>query len=227
MMRKIHLRAMTRKKLVLMMTKKPAAKKAAVGDLGKKATASKDVKFDESTKRPPNTGLSSEHAASSSARKMPQYVPNFLPPFPTDEYSDMISDRLAASVSTSAVMGDVKSRMAHNRDKRKHSSLEPEGGKAAAVLERNAVRRSVIVLGKPVGPSYWGSKWLENEEDGKHNPKSNITDLSGVSVAPGGSSSKSESAKNKSGLEPTQVLPLGRASGSRHAKILEGSMNVS
>ncbi|KAL7539861.1 hypothetical protein ACHAXR_010527 [Thalassiosira sp. AJA248-18] len=197
--------------------KKPAAKKSAGGDDGKAAATSK-VKFDSSSKRPPfpNTGLSEHAANGSTPSQMPSYVPNFLPAFPTDEYSDLTRERLSKSVSTSVVMGDVMSRM-HSREKRK--APPPNEGEKAGVSER-AVRRSVIGLGKSVGPSYWGSKWLENETteaSGQSAIKSNNSNtgkyLSEVTVAPeeGGSAL----AAKKSGSGAPQVAPLGRASGSR------------
>jgi len=216
--------------------KKPAAdsKKLSGGDAGKAAAAASKVKFDPSSKQPPlkNTAMSEQHTASTSgSAKVPPYVPNFLPPFPTDHYSEIARDRLSASVSASAVMGDVMSRM-HHREKRKLSSLTPTEEEKATISDRDAVRRSVIGLGKSVGPSYWGSKWLENDggdADGrdakeKLNKSNTGSFLSEVTVAP--SAGARDEAK-KSGGKESQVVPLGRASGSRLSKILEGSMNVS
>lgn len=189
------------------------------------AAAASKVKYDAASSK----HHSSEPNASASVR-MPPYVPNFLPPFPTDHYSDMAKDKLATSIATSAVMGNVLSRM-KNREKRKSSDIAPSDGIKQVVSERDAVRRSVIGLGKSVGTTYWGSMQLNDDtvDDGKagvtkagsNNSNSGKVD---VSVAPG-EGGDSSSASKKSGQE--KVLPLGRASGSRLAKILEGSMNVS
>lgn len=209
--------------------KKPAAdsKKSAGGDASKAAAASK-VKFDPSTKQPPllNTGLSEQHIVSASgSAQVPPYVPNFLPPFPTDQFSEMARDRLSASISASAVMSNVMSRM-HHREKRKASALTPTEEEKTEVSDRDAVRRSVIGLGKSAGPSYWGSKWLENDSEAdaksKLNKSNTGSDFSDVTVAPSSAAKKSDANESQS-----QVLPLGRASGSRLSKILEGSMNVS
>lgn len=207
--------------------KKPRAsdsKKSAGGDDGKAATSASKVKFDSSSKQPPLPKIS-DPAASASAQ-MPSYVPNFLPPFPTDEYSDMAHDRLATSMSASAVMGDVMSRM---HEKRKASDITPAGGDKAAISERDAVRRSVIDLGRSAGPTYWGSKWLEDdssEAGGKgattnSNNNSNTGKyLADVTVAPGEGGTSSSSTAKKSGPDASQVNPLGKASGMRVRFIL-------
>lgn len=213
--------------------KKPATvSKTSGGGGSRKATAAASkVKFDSSSKEPPplhNTGLSEQHKSSASgSAKMPPYVPNFLPAFPTDEYSETARDRLSASVSASVVMGDVMSRM-HHREKRKSSALTLTEDEKATISDRDAVRRSMIGLGKSVGPSFWGSKWLENDSSDadKNDAKTSSNKLSTGSFLSDVTVASSSEAK-KSGPNASQVAPLGRASGSRLSKILEGSMNVS
>ena len=177
-----------------------------------KAGAASKVKFDPAAKQPPVP-------PSGSAVPRPSYVPNFLPPFPTDEDSDLASEKLAAAASTTAVMDDVLSRV-HSREKRKDPP--PAEGEKDAMAERDSVRRSVIGLGKPLGTSYWGALDDEGSSSGKGNAATR-PDLSGVTVAPGERGSGASAAK-KSGPDASQVVPLGRASGSRLSKILEGSM---
>ena len=157
------------------------------------------------------------------------YVPNFLPPYPTDYYSDMASNNLAASMATSAVRDNFLSRMHHtNRGEKRKSSLDSavtnDGNinKRNTVSERDIIRRSVIGLGKAVGPKYWGSVNLDDDDDddisdnaaGRDTTmilESTISNPGLVSVE----SSSSSSSNKKSGLDASQVLPLGRASGSR------------
>ncbi|KAL3817650.1 hypothetical protein ACHAXA_001995 [Cyclostephanos tholiformis] len=178
------------------------------------ATASK-VKFDAASSKQ----HSSDPSASTSVR-MPPYVPKFLPPFPTDHFSDMANDKLAASMATSAVMSNVLSRM-HKREKRKSSDIAPDGVKKD-ISDRDVVRRSVIRLGRSVGPTYWGSIQLNDdaEDDEKKVVTTEGSSISNsgkldVFVAPGGGKSSSSVAK-KSGLDASQqIMPLGRASGSR------------
>jgi hypothetical protein len=157
------------------------------------------------------------------------YVPNFLPPYPTDYYSDMASNNLAASMATSAVRDNFLSRMHHtNRGEKRKSSLDSavtnDGyiNKRNNVSERDTIRRSVISLGKAVGPKYWGSVNLDDDDDISDNAagrdttmilESSISNPGRVSVE--SSSSASSSSNKKSGLDASQVLPLGRASGSR------------
>ena len=95
----------------------------------------------------------------------------------------------------------------------------------------------VVALGKKnaVGSSYWGSNWLDNEtHDGRklklksNNTAGQLTVMAGPSssAASGRASSSSSDTNNKKtggGTTDAQVVPLTRASGSRVAKILEGS----
>ncbi|KAL3762394.1 hypothetical protein ACHAW5_004711 [Stephanodiscus triporus] len=189
------------------------------------AAAASKIKHDAASSK----HHSSEPNASASVR-MPPYVPNFLPPFPTDHFSNMAKDKLAKSIVTSAVMGNVLSRM-KIREKRKSSDIAPSEVIKKVVSERDAVRRSVIGLGKSIGTTYWGSMQVNDDtvDDGKacvSKEGSNISNSGkvDVSVAPG-EGGDSSSASKKSRFE--KILPVGRASGSRLSKILEGSMNVS
>ena len=132
-------------------------------------------------------------------------------------------------MSTESIMGDVMTRIHHRGQKRKASetnlSSDSEKKKMNDVTERDSVRRSVIGLGKSVGPSYWGSNWLDNDsgegQDAKRSSNNNTNSLSGVTVAPG---EKGGASPKKSSSDASQVLPLVRPSGSRLSKILEGSM---
>ena len=198
-----------------------------------KATTAK-VKFDPSTKQQSETTSLNELSEPQIHR--PSYVPNFLPPFPTNEYSDLANERLAASISTSSVMGDVMSRMQYRKEKRKASDISSSTSaddidqkmKKLNSSERDSVRRSVIGLGKKsVGTSYWGSNWLDDdkaEAGGGTHKKSNNIGLSDVtsaaSVEEGGNTVAVASPKKSN----SDVQPLVRASGSRLSKILEGSM---
>ena len=117
-------------------------------------------------------------------------------------------------------------RIHHRGQKRKASetnlSSDSEKKEMNDVTERDSVRRSVIGLGKSVGPSYWGSNWLDNDSgDAKRTSNNNTISLSGVTVAPG---EKGGASPKKSSSDASQVLPLVRPSGSRLSKILEGSM---
>jgi len=173
------------------------------------------------------------------AVKMPSYVPNFFPPFPRTEES--ISS-LLPSVPTTAVMSDVMSRVSQKRKSPFSSSSGGSGSNnnETVAAERNTVRHSLVELGKNVGPSYWGSNWLNNNDDDddddvtrKSKEKLKINNTAGqLTVTPGPSSSASSgrpsdnNTNNKKaggGGADAQVVPLARASGSRVAKILEGS----
>jgi len=175
------------------------------------------------------------------AVKMPSYVPNFFPPFPRTEES--ISS-LLPSVPTTAVMSDVMSRVSQKRKSPFPSSSSVSGSnnnETVVATERNTVRHSLVELGKnAVGPSYWGSNWLNNNDDDddddvtrKSKEKLKINNTAGqLTVTPGPSSSASSgrpsdnNTNNKKaggGGADAQVVPLARASGSRVAKILEGS----
>ena len=173
------------------------------------------------------------------AVKMPSYVPNFFPPFPRTEES--ISS-LLPSVPTTAVMSDVMSRVSQKRKSPFSSSSSSGSGSnnnETVAAERNTVRHSLVELGKnAVGPSYWGSNWLNNNDDDdvtrtQSKEKLKINNTAGqLTVTPGPSSSASSgrpsdnNTNNKKaggGGADAQVVPLARASGSRVAKILEGS----
>jgi len=203
-----------------------------------KATTTAKVMFDPSTKQ--SQSESSLNELSGPQIHRPSYVPNFLPPFPTNEYSDLANERLAASISTTSVMGDVMSRMHHRKEKRKASGISSSTSaddnnqkkKKINSSERDSVRRSVIGLGKKsVGTSYWGSSnWLDDDNaeaggqgGGVHTKSNNIglSDVSGASVEEGGNTVAAAASPKKSNSD---VQPLVRASGSRLSKILEGSM---
>mmetsp|Transcript_41924 Transcript_41924/g.88004 ORF Transcript_41924/g.88004 Transcript_41924/m.88004 type:complete len:629 (+) Transcript_41924:93-1979(+) len=222
--------------------KETISKKSNTGGdtAGSKSGSSPKVTFDSSTKQSSNAGSSQQPHASSVAPASPAalalpppHVPNFLPPYPTDRYSEMARDRISASLSASTVMGDVILRM-HHREKRKAppaTAKEAEGQekekRKKTMSEVDAVRRSVIELGKSsVGSSHWGSKWLENDGDDRLKSKMNDS-MSNVTVTPSSLPPTSSGETKKSGPNTSQVVPLGRASGTRVSKILEGSMNVS
>jgi len=166
------------------------------------------------------------------AVKMPSYVPNFLPPFPRTEES--ISS--LPSVPTTAVMSDVVSRVSQKR-KSPFSTLGSSHNNETVAAERNNVRHSLVELGKNVvGPSYWGSNWFSTEDDdddvtrkSKEKLKIHNAAAGQLKVTPGPSSSASlgrpsdTTKKGGGGGADAQVVPLARASGSRVAKILEGS----
>jgi hypothetical protein len=157
--------------------------------------------------------------------KMPSYVPNFFPPYPRMEDSSISS---LPSVPTTTIMSDVMSRVSQKRKKPSSSSSSSSN---------NNVRSSLVALGKKnaVGSSYWGSNWLDNEtHDGRkeklksNNTAGQLTVMAGPSssAASGRASSSSSDTNNKKtggGTTDAQVVPLTRASGSRVAKILEGS----
>ncbi|KAL7552267.1 hypothetical protein ACHAWF_015499 [Thalassiosira exigua] len=233
------------------------AKKPTPGVDGNKVT------FDASSK-PPSTASTAATANAVPPKPeaprpppRPSHVPNFFPPYPPRETWDP-KELLSASVANAAIMGGILSRV-HSREKRKFpltatgaTAMEmettkvstSEGGRratAAAASERDAVRRSVVGLGRPVGRTHWGSQWLEDDEgrgEGTRGSRPNDSGgrLSDVRIAPGegaaasaggGGAPAAASAKKPGGQEASQVVPLGRASGSRLSKILEGSMNLS
>jgi len=210
-------------------SKKSAGEKKL--DSGKATTTAK-VKFDPSTKQQSETPSLNELSGPQIHR--PSYVPKFLPPFPTNEYSDLADERLTASISTTSVMGDVMSRMHHrSKEKRKASDISSTSAddndqkKKINSFERDSVRRSVIGLGKKsVGTSYWGSNWLDDDNTeaggGTHTKTNNIglSDVTGALVEEGGNTVAAASPKKSN----SDVQPLVRASGSRLSKILEGSM---
>ena len=212
-------------------SKKSAGEKKL--DSGKATTTAK-VKFDPSTKQQSKT--SSLNELSEPQIHRPSYVPNFLPPFPTNEYSDLADERLVTSISTSSVMGDVMSRMQYRKEKRKASDISATSNdndqkkKMMNGSERDSVRRSVIGLGKKsVGISYWGSNWLDGdnaEAGGGTHTKSNsigLSDVTGALVEEGGNNTVAAAAASPK-KSNSDVQPLVRASGSRLSKILEGSM---
>jgi hypothetical protein len=175
-----------------------------------------------------------EEHDSSATVSMPPYVPNFLPPFPSD-YSSGIKKHdsmiTASMTAASSVMGNIVSRL-HNRDKKRKSSSDNslavgEIVKPSVLSNRNALRRSVIDLGRSVGHSYWGSNIIDvdtiddvrrcstNEQSTNTNDIFSNT-LSDMSVERGRASSSSAMeatapSKKTDGL----VAPLTRASGSR------------
>lgn len=172
---------------------------------------------------------------------MPPYVPNFLPPFPSDYSSDIKKhdSMITPSMTTaSSVMGNIVSRL-HDREKKRKSPSDNslavgEIVKPSVLTNRDALRRSVIGLGRSVGPSYWGSNWrdVDTIDDGRQS--STVTQvvcsntLSDMSVERGrASSSSTMAATAASKMTDGLVAPLTRASGSRLTKILEGSMSLS
>ena len=209
--------------------KQPAdSKKAAAGGDSKASAAGSKVKFDPSVKAPSITTTGGVSSAEQVSR--PEYVPNFLPPFPTDEYSELIKSSLKANVASSVVMDGVMSRVHKKRKVASSSKSEKEEESTnAAVSERDAVRRSVISLGKSaVGSSYWGSMSLGVVGEATANDGQKTTHvstskyLSDVAVPPaqsggvasGGNSPRppASAAAKKSVSDATQVVRMERAS---------------
>lgn len=194
---------------------KDTAKKAGdVKEPEKKPNAAAKVKFDASTNAS-NLPSNQTQSAESSNRK-PAYVPKFMPPFPPTQ-ENLEHDR-QLSISSSKVMGSVLSGVVGTRDKRKHKSMDTAGKPKI-----DEVRQSVIILGTS---TYWGSGW----QDKKTNENDTIFDI-GVASGEGGASSEAVTKDStgmpskKPGADTQVVQPLGRASGSRVSKLLEGSMN--
>ena len=195
-----------------------AKKPSATGDEKEAdaATAAK-VKFDisVSASKPPSKQVPNKApttASANSTSRKPSYVPKFMPPFPPSE-ENMEHDR-QLSISASKVMGSVLSGVLGTRDKKKPKSMDVDK------TDADLVRQSVIELGKST--TYWGSGWQESETS-KDAPTYTL------GVASGEGNASNEAVMKESGMaaqKPNdQVVPLGRASGSRVSKMLEGSMN--
>jgi hypothetical protein len=164
--------------------------------------------------------LASTEASIKSSVSKPSYVPKFMPPFPPTQ-ENLEHDR-QLSLSASKVMGSILSGVVGTRhDKRKVKSNTTSAEKPKATDE---VRQSVIELGKT---TYWGSGWQEKATNEKDAVFAAISVVSGE----GGASSSETGTKDLTGVSgkkpgaDMQVVPLGRASGSRVSKLLEGSMN--
>ena len=177
-----------------------------------------------------------EKPESNATVPMPSYVPNFLPPYPTDYSPEKHDPMLASSIAAaSSVMGNIVSRL-HTREKKRKSSSNvapvDEEHKKSEFPSRDAVRRSVIGLGRSIGPSYWGSNWRDVDpvDDGRRSSRAieSVTNdtfsntLLDISAERGTASSSSAmaaatviAAKKTDG----SVAPLSRASGSRVSQV--------
>lgn len=205
-----------------------------------KLTSSKDVTtkvtFDVSCKAPRtadavfNSQQKEQDQNTPTDIWMPPYVPIFLPAFPTSSSSETGPDGISSSVAASQIMGKVFDHASYRREKRKLRMSESNpmawgasqgSAELSAVSDSKSLRRSVICLGKSPESSYWGSDWLNsNGADGGKESRNGLNNMNlpAVSVTPG--------VTGKNGSDPQAVAPLGRASGSRVSKILEGSMNI-
>ncbi|KAL3778561.1 hypothetical protein HJC23_011657 [Cyclotella cryptica] len=202
--------------------------------------ASTKVKFSTSASNPPANAQNHPNAtrelnvpSSSNARRKPSYVPNFLPHFPPTQ--EIMEHDRELSLSASNVMGKILSNVLGTRDKKKLAIRPQEKTVLDNKKERDEVRQYVIELGK--SSSYWGSGWLDCDENTSSQSDIGKTCYSSIAVAGGsipGSDGMTTNANDmkettgataKKGNTDMQVLPLGRASSSRISKILEGSMN--
>lgn len=191
----------------------------------KKAVGAK-VKFDSKTglkQQPAGKKRSSSELDLSASSRMPSYVPNFLPPYPSvDQTSTLEYDR-KLSVSAANAMGSVLVHVTGQRGKGMSSN-----GRDSSRGGREDVRRSVIELGRAAAPSYWGSEWLDDNEGGSSSTNTvshGVSAGSEVLVANAVVKEVAGSAAARKANSDSQVVPIGRASGSRVSKILEGSMN--
>lgn len=191
----------------------------------KKAVGAK-VKFDSKTglkQQPAGKKRSSSELDLSASSRMPSYVPNFLPPYPSvDQTSTLEYDR-KLSVSAANAMGSVLVHVTGQRGKGMSSN-----GRDSSRGGRDDVRRSVIELGRAAAPSYWGSEWLDDNEGGSSSTNTvshGVSAGSEVLVANAVVKEVAGSAAARKANSDSQVVPIGRASGSRVSKILEGSMN--
>jgi hypothetical protein len=184
------------------------------------------VKFDTSSvaKQEQDKGTSAETLIS--FNKKPSYVPKFMPSFPPSQ-ENMEHDRQLC-VSASKVMGSILSGVG-SREKKKPTTHGPSKAATGSRTETDDVRQSVIELGRS---TYWGSGWQDKKEStiGQETLTYSIGvapgQLAGEGVASGESVMKETSGTAaKTANADLQVNPLGRASGSRVSKILEGSMN--
>lgn len=199
------------------------------------ATAVFKEKLKSSSKPIPSSLKASEDEKPDSGTTIPtpSYVPNFLPPYPTNHSSNVKKhDSMTASLAAaSSVMGNIVSRL---REKKRKLSIDitsvdnSREKKKTGVSNRDAVRRSVIGLGKSVGPSYWGSTWLDVNDDEIRDAGANesienksISNtgkvLSDMLVEQRTSSSSSSTTAMAAPSKKTDgtVAPLTRASGSR------------
>jgi len=191
----------------------------------KKAVGAK-VKFDSKTglkQQPAGKKRSSSELDLSASSRMPSYVPNFLPPYPSvDQTSTLEYDR-KLSLSAANAMGSVLVHVTGQRGKGMSSN-----GRDSSRGGREDVRRSVIELGRAAAPSYWGSEWLDDNEGGSSSTNTvshGVSAGSEVLVANAVVKEVAGSAAARKANSDSQVVPIGRASGSRVSKILEGSMN--
>lgn len=203
------------------------------------------VKFDVSTSasKPPTSIASTSDqqnatrelsvSSSSNTSRKPSYVPNFLPPFPPTQ--EIMEHDRQLSLSASNVLGKVLSSVLGTRDKKKPAMRLQEKLLLGNKNEREEVRQSVIELGK--SSSYWGSGWLNGDENSIGPSDVSKSFYNSIAVAPGSNPGSDGINANANDMKETtgatakktntdmQVLPLGRASSSRISKILEGSMN--
>ena len=159
------------------------------------------------------------------SKRAPAYVPKFMPPFPPSQ-ENIERDRQLC-VSASKVMGNMLSGVVGSREKRKPTE---HTGKPAAEneIKKDDVRQSVIELGKST--AYWGSGWQRNEtkndkESSNYSIGVKSGKLSGDDIVSTDNVMKESTGSAVSKVNALKINPLGRASGSRVSKMLEGSMN--
>lgn len=159
------------------------------------------------------------------SKRNPAYVPKFMPPFPPTQ-ENIERDRQLC-VSASKVMSNMLSGVVGSREKRKPTTV-PSKPTAENKIEKDYVRQSVIELGKST--AYWGSGWQNNETKSDELSTYSIGvksgKLPGDGIIPTDNALKEPAGAAVSKVNAdSKINPLGRASGSRVSKMLEGSMN--
>jgi hypothetical protein len=164
-----------------------------------------------------------------SDRRRPAYIPKFLPMLPpvrtygntTDDNSwssGQSNDRHILSVVNNQV-GSIEdlSNLAQPV-----SHLPTQTGYKYSEESVAAVRQSLVNMEQSIGSSFWGSIQSQNGEDAKGSPSTlSKAMVSEVHVTKG-------LPKGDPGIAPKQALivPMGRASGSRVSRIIEGSLDA-
>mgnify|MGYP005848693895 CR=1 FL=1 len=193
------------------------------GKRGTKETKNEGDK-DETAAAPPSPPAAQVRHATATGKHY-LYVPTFYPPVPTIGTGQDASHLRKTTVvdilehpPPSAVSSGGPAASSSSKDITAAVSSSNDPSAAAAATSTTFGLRSALVQ---LGTTYWGSSWEQND-DSKKAAVANAD----VKVPAGrsGSAPASGGANNASSVGP--IVPLGRASGSRVSRILEGSMDA-
>lgn len=155
-----------------------------------------------------------------------RYVPSFYPPFPS-EYAPNYLEKLQSEISILDIVANSMCRSNQNNNylKRLHSSTLVTTPDTNNDKNYQKIRSSLVSLEHSIGTSYSNTGYRSNYASFRIEKKSETLNFSSFLSSNSSPSVLLKKTHAQIRSEPN-IVPLGKASGSRVSRILEGSIDL-